>query len=125
VSVSASPSRGVCGGPLGRGLARGDQLRRRRGVRVGQQGAGGPVELGPLVAVGVGDSNAQAGHPSKGLMQCIDSTFNSYKLPDHNDIYNPVDNIIAGVRYTLGRYGSVANHPGLKLMAHGGAYQGY
>jgi SLT domain-containing protein len=58
-------------------------------------------------------------------MQCIDSTFNSYKLPGHDDIYSPVDNIIAGVRYTLGRYGSFANHPGLASMAHGGGYQGY
>jgi uncharacterized protein YukE len=72
-----------------------------------------------------GNSNASAGHPSKGLMQCIDSTFNSYKLPGHDDIYSPVDNIIAGVRYTLGRYGSFANHPGLASMAHGGGYQGY
>ena len=72
-----------------------------------------------------GNSNAQAGHPSKGLMQCIDSTFNSNKLPGHDNIYNPVDNIIAGVRYTIGRYGSIANTPGLASMAHGGGYVGY
>lgn len=76
-------------------------------------------------AINLWDSNAQAGHPSKGLMQCIDSTFNSYKLPGHNDIYNPVDNIIAGVRYTMSRYGSIANTPGLQAMAHGGGYVGY
>ena len=76
-------------------------------------------------AINLWDSNAKAGHPSKGLMQCIDSTFNSYKLPGHDDIYNPVDNIIAGVRYTFGRYGGFDNHPGLKAMAHGGGYQGY
>ncbi|GLY67369.1 hypothetical protein Atai01_39880 [Amycolatopsis taiwanensis] len=72
-----------------------------------------------------GNSNAKAGHPSKGLMQTIDSTFNSYKLPGHGDIYNPVDNIIAGVRYTMSRYGSIANTPGLKAMSHGGGYVGY
>lgn len=71
------------------------------------------------------DSNAAAGHPSKGLMQCIDSTFQSNKLPGHDDIYNPVDNIIAGVRYSISRYGSVSNVPGIKAMSHGGAYQGY
>lgn len=76
-------------------------------------------------AINLWDSNAKAGHPSKGLMQCIDSTFNSYKLPGHNDIYNPVDNIIAGVRYTISRYGSIANTPGLRAMAHGGSYVGY
>jgi WXG100 family type VII secretion target len=72
-----------------------------------------------------GNSNAAAGHPSKGLMQCIDSTFNAHKLPGHDNIYNPVDNIIAGVRYTFDRYGGFAGHPGLKAMAHGGGYQGY
>jgi hypothetical protein len=72
-----------------------------------------------------GNSNAAAGHPSKGLMQCIDSTFNAHKLPGHDNIYNPVDNIIAGVRYSFDRYGSLDNVPGIKAMAHGGAYRGY
>ncbi|MTD58035.1 transglycosylase SLT domain-containing protein, partial [Amycolatopsis pithecellobii] len=76
-------------------------------------------------AINLWDSNATAGHPSKGLMQTIDSTFNSYKLPGHNDIYNPIDNIIAGVRYTISRYGSIASTPGLQAMAHGGGYVGY
>ncbi|MFD9738495.1 transglycosylase SLT domain-containing protein [Umezawaea sp. NPDC059074] len=71
------------------------------------------------------DSNAAAGTPSKGLMQCIDPTFQSYKLPGHDDIYNPVDNIIAGVRYTFSRYGGFEGHPGLASMASGGGYQGY
>ncbi|WP_409184303.1 transglycosylase SLT domain-containing protein [Amycolatopsis sp. VS8301801F10] len=71
------------------------------------------------------DSNAAAGHPSKGLMQCIDSTFNAHKLPGHDNIYNPVDNIIAGVRYSIDRYGSLGNVPGIQAMAHGGAYRGY
>jgi WXG100 family type VII secretion target len=76
-------------------------------------------------AINLWDSNAKAGHPSKGLMQCIDSTFQANKLPGHDDIYNPVDNIIAGVRYSIARYGSVSNVPGIRSMAHGGAYQGY
>jgi hypothetical protein len=71
------------------------------------------------------DANAAAGHPSKGLMQCIDPTFNAHKLPGHGDIYNPVDNIIAGVRYSISRYGSLANVPGIQAMAHGGGYVGY
>ena len=76
-------------------------------------------------AINLWDSNAQAGTPSKGLMQCIDSTFNAHKLPGHDDIWNPVDNIIAGVRYTFSRYGGFEGHPGLKAMAQGGGYQGY
>jgi WXG100 family type VII secretion target len=76
-------------------------------------------------AINLWDSNAQKGTPSKGLMQCIDSTFNAHKLPGHDDIWNPVDNIIAGVRYTFSRYGGFEGHPGLKAMAQGGGYQGY
>ncbi|HEX6356784.1 transglycosylase SLT domain-containing protein [Actinophytocola sp.] len=71
------------------------------------------------------DSNAAKGTPSKGLMQCIDPTFNSYKLPGRNDIWNPVDNICAGVNYAISRYGSLANVPGIKATASGGSYVGY
>jgi WXG100 family type VII secretion target len=73
------------------------------------------------------DSNATAGHPSKGLMQTIDGTFNSYSLglPGHTSIYDPVANIIAGVRYSISRYGSVSNVPGVVAAKQGGAYVGY
>ncbi|MFD0637429.1 hypothetical protein ACFQ9X_43495 [Catenulispora yoronensis] len=40
-------------------------------------------------------------------MQTIAPTFNAYALAGHNNIYNPVDNIIAGVRYAAARYGSL------------------
>jgi SLT domain-containing protein/cell wall-associated NlpC family hydrolase len=71
------------------------------------------------------DSNAKAGHPSKGILQTIDSTFNAYSLAGHKNIWNPVDNIIAGVRYADSRYGSLAKVPGIKSMANGGSYKGY
>jgi uncharacterized protein YukE len=71
------------------------------------------------------DSNAAKGTPSKGLMQTIDPTFNSYKLPGHGDIWNPVDNICAGVNYAISRYGSLANVPGIKATEGGGGYVGY
>ncbi|GLK13130.1 transglycosylase [Streptosporangium carneum] len=76
-------------------------------------------------AINLWDSNAAAGHPSKGLMQTIDPTFNSHKLPGHGDIYNPVDNIIAGVRYAISRYGSVSNVPGVVGSKTGSGYVGY
>ncbi len=76
-------------------------------------------------SINLWDSNAQAGHPSKGLMQCIDSTFNAHSLPGHTNIYNPVDNIIAGVRYAISRYGSIQNVPGIVAVSHGGHYVGY
>jgi soluble lytic murein transglycosylase-like protein len=71
------------------------------------------------------DSNARAGHPSIGLMQTIDSTFARYKLPGHDDIRNPVDNIIAGVRYSIDRYGSISNVPGIEKLRAGRGYVGY
>ncbi|PZM81756.1 MAG: hypothetical protein DKT66_16325 [Candidatus Melainabacteria bacterium] len=71
------------------------------------------------------DSNARKGTPSKGLMQTIGPTFNSHKLPGHDNILNPVDNVIAGVRYAVKRYGSLDNVPGVKAVARGQAYRGY
>lgn len=76
-------------------------------------------------AVNNRDSNAAGGTPSKGLMQCVDSTFNAYRLPGHDDIHNPVDNIIAGVRYSIDRYGSVSNVPGVVATKSGGDHRGY
>ncbi len=71
------------------------------------------------------DSNAAKGTPSKGLMQTIGPTFASNALPGHGDIWNPVDNIIAGVRYSISRYGSVSNVPGVAGLHRGGGYVGY
>ncbi|MEV7969728.1 WXG100 family type VII secretion target [Sphaerisporangium sp. NPDC088356] len=71
------------------------------------------------------DSNAAAGTPSKGLMQTIDPTFDRWSLSGHKDIYNPVDNIVAGVRYAIERYGSVSNVPGVVGSKNGSGYIGY
>lgn len=71
------------------------------------------------------DSNAAAGHPSKGLMQTIDSTFSAYRLDGHGDIWNPVDNIVAAVRYAIARYGSISQVPGVAALTSGGGYVGY
>ncbi|TDD51174.1 transglycosylase SLT domain-containing protein, partial [Saccharopolyspora elongata] len=71
------------------------------------------------------DSNAAAGTPSIGLMQTIEPTFESYALPGHGDIYNPVDNIIAATRYAMTTYGSVADVPGVAGLRSGGNYSGY
>ncbi|MGW4773391.1 transglycosylase SLT domain-containing protein [Nocardia sp. NPDC004278] len=76
-------------------------------------------------AINLWDSNAAAGIPSKGLMQTIDPTFNAYKLDGHDDIWNPVDNIIAGSRYAIERYGSLSNVPGIVAMSQKEGYVGY
>lgn len=50
------------------------------------------------------DSNAAAGDPSRGLMQTIGATFNAYKLPKYGNIWNPLHNMIASIRYQMARY---------------------
>ncbi|MEB3186816.1 MAG: transglycosylase SLT domain-containing protein [bacterium] len=76
-------------------------------------------------AVNNWDYNAQIGTPSIGIMQTIRPTFNRYKLKGHGDIYNPVHNIIAGVRYAIDRYGSLDQVPGVRATRRGRPYQGY
>ena len=76
-------------------------------------------------AVNNWDSNAARGTPSKGLMQTIDPTFNAYAVPGHGNVFNPVDNIVAGVRYALHTYGSLDNVPGVRSVHAGGRYMGY
>lgn len=70
------------------------------------------------------DSNAAAGTPSIGLMQTIQPTFNAYALPGHRNIYDPVDNIIAGLRYALSRYGAGMVRAGGRHDSRGN-YLGY
>ncbi|WP_340373301.1 peptidoglycan DD-metalloendopeptidase family protein [Peribacillus sp. FSL E2-0218] len=71
------------------------------------------------------DSNAKRGTPSKGLMQTIDPTFNAHKMKGMNDIWNPVHNAVAAIRYIKSRYKTVFNTPGIKSMMNGGSYKGY
>jgi uncharacterized protein YukE len=107
------------------------EILRQNGVNVSEADAQAIWQIiqhesgGNPKAINLWDSNAAAGHPSKGLMQCIDSTFNAHKLPGHDDIWNPVDNIIAGVRYSISRYGSLSNVPGIRAIHGGGSYVGY
>ena len=54
------------------------------------------------------DINAKKGTPSKGLLQVIDPTFRAYAMPGFNsNIYDPLSNILASIRYALSRYGSL------------------
>ncbi|MFE2410852.1 LysM peptidoglycan-binding domain-containing protein [Kitasatospora sp. NPDC059408] len=52
------------------------------------------------------DSNEAMYGGTFGLLQTIRPTFDTYSLPGHRDILNPVDSIIAGVRYANATYGS-------------------
>lgn len=56
------------------------------------------------------DINAKNGTPSKGLLQVIDPTFRQYAMPGFNtNIYDPLSNILASIRYALSRYGSLSS----------------
>lgn len=46
-------------------------------------------------AVNNWDSNARAGHPSKGILQFVQSTFNNYAMPGHTNILSPFDQLLA------------------------------
>ena len=60
-------------------------------------------------AINLWDSNAKRGTPSKGLMQVIDPTFKAYARKGFDkNIYDPLSNILASIRYARARYGSLA-----------------
>jgi SLT domain-containing protein len=73
-------------------------------VLIGRESGGNPN------AINRTDSNAQAGHPSQGLMQTIPGTFNAYHQAGTSwNILDPVANIAAGINYIKSRYGSIFN----------------
>lgn len=121
----------VVGGQVGQWIAEAQAVLKAHGVPLSKMN---PRDIAIIIkhesggnprAINNWDSNAAAGHPSEGLMQTIGPTFNSYKLPGHGQILNPVDNIIAGVRYAIARYGSISNVPGVRAVHAGGSYVGY
>lgn len=61
-------------------------------------------------AINLWDPNAMKGTPSKGLMQVIDPTFRENAMSGYNtNIYDPLSNILASIRYALRTYGSLTN----------------
>lgn len=103
-------------------------------VELGLQRNGLPVTLAPQVehqidtessgnpnAINNTDSNAQAGHPSQGLLQTIPSTFNTYHLPgDSMSITDPQANIDSAIGYAKSTYG-----PGLTNSQGNGMGSGH
>jgi hypothetical protein len=53
------------------------------------------------------------GEHATGIMQMLPSTFRAFAVPGHTDITNPLDNVIASIRYIQARYGSPSNTPWL------------
>jgi hypothetical protein len=70
--------------------------------RMAQESSGNPT------VVNNWDENAQRGDPSKGLMQNIGSAFaERARELTNRGIFDGFANIVASIRYTLGRYGSL------------------
>jgi len=84
---------------------------------------------GNLRAVNLTDSNAQAGHPSVGLLQLIPATFANFAGPYRNTpplvnfgggfvSEDPMAQIYAGIHYALARYGTNMG----AVIGHGHGY---
>lgn len=72
------------------------------------------------------DSNAIAGHPSCGLIQVIQPTFDTWHssaLP--NNLVDAAANLYAGLNYGIHTYGSIPDIPGVYSINHGGPYKPY
>lgn len=78
-------------------------------------------------AVNHWDSNAKAGHPSKGILQFVQSTFDNYAVAGHHNIMSPFDQLLAMFNdttwrsdLTLGGWGP----SGARRYANGGEVWG-
>ncbi|QYC38712.1 Transglycosylase SLT domain protein [Nonomuraea coxensis DSM 45129] len=103
-----------------------------RGLDISDLGPNDPVDLQRIWAI---IHNESGGDPNflgtggdqgpQGLMQTIPSTFEAHHLPGHDNIKDPVDNIIAGVLYIVDKYGGLGDHPGIASLESHGGYQSY
>ncbi|WP_254306593.1 tape measure protein [Clostridium sp. 001] len=78
-------------------------------------------ESGNPGQLGTGNASLMNSGPgsASGLMQCMPDTFAEFALPGLGDIFNPIANAVAAIRYIKSRYGTPFN------IYTGPGYQGY
>ncbi|HJV47208.1 MAG TPA: transglycosylase SLT domain-containing protein [Bacillota bacterium] len=87
-------------------------------VLVMKESSGNPLDYNPIA---VWYSTQWGYQHAAGLCQLMPPTFTDYKLQGHDQLWDPVDNSIASIRYIISKYGHVNNIPNL----FSGHYIGY
>ncbi len=59
---------------------------------------------------------------AEGLMQVLPTTFAAHALHGYKNIWNPLDNVVASIRYIVGRYGTPYRIPGVMNESNYGGY---
>jgi hypothetical protein len=60
------------------------------------------------------------GQYAEGLLQLLPTTFQAHELPGYSNIWNPLDNAIAAIRYISTRYGNPGQIPGVCTADYAG-----
>jgi SLT domain-containing protein len=85
---------------------------------IAHESGGNPNAVNPL---GVNYGGGHGIEHAMGLTQMMPTTFAAYAMPGMTNIMNPINNLVASIRYITSAFGSITNIPGL----FGGHYRGY